>query len=132
MGSGAVVYFANVNFGACAAAHLIANAAQIVPTGSYTISGSAPYHALATYQGAVDFISTITVTLTGTPAFTAFARAVYAGFIACSNANVTFSGSATGSHYFVADVSFIGTAGSGSTFFPGSTAGSAANSWNYA
>lgn len=91
--------------------------ASIVMLNNYTISGGAVAHlaSLGSISG-----TSLTVTLTGTPAFTQFAFATRTGLIiAFSN---TYTGSATGSRYTFDTGAVIYTAG-GATYFPGSTAG---------
>jgi hypothetical protein len=81
-------------------------------------------------QGAGLSIVGRTVTLTGTPAWaTSF---VYADL----NSNVdlqanTYSGSATGSRYYVSTLSFVYVGGAGITYLPGSTAGTLINGGLY-
>lgn len=105
---------------------------------SYTISGGASIHWEAVSGGAV-LVSpdgnSITVTLTGTPAFsTAFAHAFMCGVLDTPEAagNLTFSGSATGVRYLAELNGVINTQGGGATFYPGGSAGSTATGGQYA
>lgn len=62
-----------------------------------------------------------TFALTGTPAFTTFAKAYERGVIEATSP--AFSGSATGSRYAVALGGLINTNGGGSSLFPGNSVG---------
>jgi hypothetical protein len=108
--------------------HLYTNTGTIYATGNYSITGSATYHAWANFSGLIDTIS-ITVTLTGTPVFTAFAN-VTAGQFQCYS--VTYSGSATGQRYLVSLNGVIYTAGGGANYLPGNSAGTASTGGQYA
>ena len=78
----------------------------------------------ARYKALEDKVDTgITVTLTGTPAFSAFASAASTGLINPAS-NVTFSGSATGARYAISSNGTINTNGGGASFLPGNSAGS--------
>jgi len=100
---------------------------------SYTISGGATEHLFAANFGYI-LLNAVTVTLTGTPAFsTVFAFATDNSLIACVN-GLSFSGNATGGKFLVANNSGINTGGggaggspdrSGVNFFPGNVAGGA-------
>lgn len=115
----------NMRFGACSVAHMLAlSAGQVVPASGYTIYGSAPVACLVGSNGVLSHLSTGTVTLSGTPAFsTAFARAATGGVITI--AGMTFSGSATGPRYLASGGGAIDTNGGGSTYLPGDSAGTA-------
>ena len=122
--------FSGVEFGACTAIHMVAfPLSSISPIGNYTISGGASYH----YYVDVGIIAgngnAVTVTITGTPAFSgSFALAINLGLIAPS---YTFSGSATGVRYLVTSNAVINTAGAGANYFPGNSAGSASTGGQY-
>lgn len=124
------ISFQNIRFGATAGQHIRAvNFAYIVATGNYSIVGGAQVHAVGSGGAGVN-ISTKTITLTGTPAFTAwFALAEINGFVLVYSS--TFSGSATGSRYFATINGAIHSNGGGASFLPGSTAGSTANQGLY-
>lgn len=131
-GGGAVIRFSNLNFGACAQAHLNATAGGYVDgTGaSYTISGSAPVHA-ETYDCAHLRLSSAAVTLSGTPAFSnAFAAAGRVSSLLVVGA--TFSGSATGTRYSTDTNAVILVNGAGETYLPGNSAGVKTNGGQYA
>ncbi|HZP20099.1 MAG TPA: DUF2793 domain-containing protein [Bauldia sp.] len=122
--------FSNLNFGACVVAHLLAacTGAQITGTGNYAISGNAPIHAYALTGSIV--LTGLTVTLTGTPAFsTAFVESSRTGVL--RGQAMTFSGSATGPRYLADANGVIFTNGGGATYFPGNSAGSTATGGQY-
>ena len=118
-----VVEFTNMNFGTLAAGryHVYStNDASIYCKGNYTISGNAAAHVCA-YSGFIG-IQNVTITITGTPAFsTAFAY-MHNGAIVYLNTN-TFSGSATGQRYNVSENSILTTNGGGASYLPGNSAG---------
>ncbi|CAN7647098.1 phage tail-collar fiber domain-containing protein [Paraburkholderia terricola] len=122
--------FSNITFGAMpAGAHIYGG--NIVATGNYTISGGAGYHVIAQTSGSqVGMQSGITVTLTGTPAFsTYFAYAAVLGAVVVSG--VTFSGAATGVRYAVSANGVINTGGASTTFLPGNAAGASNTGGQY-
>jgi hypothetical protein len=101
----------------------------LVATGSYAISGGGLGHVLAASGGFV-FTERLTVTLTGTPAFSAaYANALsLGGYIADI---MTFSGSATGKRYNVALNAIINTTTASATYFPGNASGTSATGGQY-
>jgi hypothetical protein len=132
-GSGLVAEFSGVitigsamRFGACVNYHIAAlNTGSVYCRSSYTISGGAGAHYNLTAGGTCDF-SSITVTLTGTPAF-AICFATSQGGATLLAIAITFSGSATGTRYIVNYGGLIHTNGAGATYFPGNAAGSGSN-----
>jgi hypothetical protein len=75
-------------------------------------------------------VTSKTITITGTPAFTGeFALARRVAAIQC-NGN-TFSGSATGVRYLADNNGVIFTNGGGATYLPGDSAGSTASGGQY-
>lgn len=126
--SGCHIKLANLDFGACVVSHIYSNklGAIIQVDGSYAISGGAAYHYIASNGGSVlnTVGSAATVTLTGTPAFSAiFALAQISGLLQINIAEITFSGAATGKRFAAKTRGFIYTSGGGLTYFPGSVAG---------
>lgn len=112
-----------VIFGASVTAHIYSNnGADYWTPNSYTIVGGGQFH-FAALGGKVRFASGITVTLTGTPAFsTRYAHAANGGSV--SAPNQIFSGAAIGQRHFVGAQSFIFTNGADPlTYFPGNSAG---------
>lgn len=128
---GATVRFGNINFGSCANAQLyVDGGASLVCLSDYVISGSASYHWQAVNGGSILAASGFTVTLTGTPAFTA--AFAYVGLLALVNCwGNTFSGAATGVRYNVFANSAIFTNAAGATYLPGNAAGTASSGGQY-
>lgn len=119
-----------MRFGACATVDMQADGFGTIQLGaSYTIAGNSGAHFNAQQQGIIGG-SSITVTLTGTPAFsTAFALA--GSLSAIYTPTITFSGSGTGTRYNATLNSVIFTNGGGASYFPGSVAGSVATGGQY-
>ena len=95
---------------------------------AYTINGSAGIHLHAYSFGVIDIFG-ITVTVSGTPAFSNF-------FAGCNQATIlapgsTFSGAATGTRYLSHKNGVIDTNGGGASYFPGNVAGSTATGGLY-
>lgn len=98
--------------------------------GSYTISGGGSLHYTVDQHSVLTAIYPITVTLSGTPAFTNhFIRCVENGYAYLAAA--TFSGTATGARYLANLNGVIQTNGGGASFFPGSIAGGVATGGQY-
>ncbi len=96
-------------------------------TGNYTISGGGQSHWVVGNGGKLR-APNLTITLTGTPAFSSgFAVASDTAHIVCSGN--TYSGSATGSRY---SVTMNATIQSGATTLPGNAAGTTATGGQYA
>jgi hypothetical protein len=129
--NGAFAAVQNMIFGASNTAHMnILNAgSRIWANGNYSIVGSAPTHVSTGQQASFQIVTPLTVTLTGTPAFTEFANAIDLSLQTWSAA--TFNGSATGQRYEVANLSVIDTGGGGANFLPGNSAGSASGGGQY-
>lgn len=113
----------NTEFGACTYGQLTAGyGGTINVTANYRITGAAQQHWYTIAYGSI-LCQSITVTITGTPAFgVAFAMAD-TGFMVV-NAN-TFSGGATGPRYIAQYYGLIQTYGAGATYLPGDSAGTA-------
>ncbi|MBJ9695452.1 beta strand repeat-containing protein [Burkholderia cenocepacia] len=123
-GAGSIlIQGAGVTHGASAGSHLLANVyGQVQVTGNYTVAGSSGSHCNAANAGAIGINSGITVTLSGTPAFsTAFAQAN--GLSQISAGGISFNGSATGSRYISQSNSLVNSNGGGANYFPGNAAG---------
>ncbi len=120
---GAKLQFGNVNFGA-SGDHIRFNVGHVQSVSGYTISGGASRHLLGAGPGLVE-ITSVTVTITGTPNFSdAFISMMGA---ACASLwSITWSGSATGVRYYATSNGVINSFGQGtaSTWFPGSSNGS--------
>jgi hypothetical protein len=128
---GSTIRFGNLDFGAVAGAQLFADSgAQLVALSGYSISGGASYHWQSINGAGIIVNNGLTVTLTGTPAFTAYFT--YAGNLGLINCyGLTFSGSATGSRYNVFANSAVFTNGAGATYLPGNAAGTTASGGQY-
>ena len=128
-GSAQATINGNMNYGVCAGSHLVAQAGGLIQQQSnYTISGGANSHFNANDIGNI-IVSSPTITLTGTPAFTDFAIATGPSVIGCTTGITTFSGSATGQRYNSSFGAFIQTQGGGANYFPGNTAGSSSTGY---
>jgi len=126
-----LIEFSGIDFGSCATAHIDSQSYGIIrSTGNYTISGGAVNHVFVGTSGSVSIVS-ITVTLSGTPAFSlTFASSNLLGCILIYG--VTFSGTgATGQRYYITQNSICYTNGAGATYFPGDVAGSTATGGQY-
>lgn len=112
-----------MRFGTAATAHIVVQSDGQINTGAqnYTISGGAAYHYLFQSGGQItDVVNT--VTLSGTPAFSvAFALGQTTAVLTALGQ--TFSGSATGKRFDVTGNAVINNNGAGSSYFPGSVAG---------
>jgi hypothetical protein len=126
---GADLSFSSINFGACAGDHAGCSYGKLTITGNYTISGGAGRHLITTLSSGVIEMAGITVTVSGTPAFSVFAF-VQAGMI--SSFSCTFSGAATGTRYQATLNGVINTFGGGANVFPGNVAGSTGSGGQYA
>ena len=118
-----------LEFGTCAGAHIRATNGSRLRLLTYTISGGAPIHYQAEYQAGITCVS-VTVTLTGTPAFSSvFARIDKLALLDVEG--VTWSGAATGSRYLVSTNAVLNTATGSTTTLPGNSAGSTATGGQY-
>ena len=126
---GTNIHFTNLNFGAgWSARHLyVLRNALVTADGPYEISGSCVYHA-TTSTGMIN-IPARAVTLTGTPAFTAFANFTYLGSIIWYQGS--FTGTCTGKRYEGVMNAVCFTIGGGANYFPGDAAGTTATGAQY-
>lgn len=133
VGGPSAVHIASLNFGSTPSIQMIASVAgaQVTNdgTGAYTISGGSGYHCYASSGGNIS-VWGVTITLSGTPAFSARFAAAYAAGQLYLAAN-TFSGSATGTRYLANMNGVIETAGAGASYLPGNAAGSIATGGQY-
>jgi hypothetical protein len=126
---GGTILFDTVQFGACAGNHIESFlGGQIYGDDDYTISGNAGAH-LHAYSGGLINLTSLTGTLSGTPAFTNFFVGVAVAHVNC--ASVTWSGAATGSRFTVHKNGQLETGGGGLTYFPGNAAGTIASGGVY-
>lgn len=127
---GFVTIGSGVVFGACATSHINNTSGQLGCSGNYSIVGSAPVH-WKNGDGATTVINGVTITLTGTPAFSsAFAQSYNSSIL--NVGSITFSGAATGTRYSASMNGVINVNGGGATYLPGSVAGSVATGGQYA
>ncbi len=129
--AGARIEIGNLKFNASTLYHLsVLDGASVSVVATYTIGGNAYAHLYVGLGGRFS-AGSLTITLTGSPAFGfAFAAAFLVGVI--QFASTVFSGSATGARYNVYANGTIFTFGQSSTFLPGSSAGSTASGGQYA
>lgn len=123
----------NWRFGACAGSHLrIDGGARLNGiSGSFTISGSASYFAIAGYSATIDF-NNATITLASSVTFTATAYAQYMALVNFQQATFALGGySVTGKRYNASGNSLISSGGGGASFIPGSTSGAVASGGTY-
>lgn len=113
------ITFSNTRFSASDIAHVYAQNGVAQMLGDCSIVGPAVAAFWAAGYGTIE-MSGHTITITGTPAFTQFARAI-TGII--SAAGTTFTGSATGQRYSSLESASIKTSGGGANYFPGNAAG---------
>jgi hypothetical protein len=101
---------------------LAGSGGTLVLANNYSVTGGAPFHWNVSSGGGELLAQGITVTLTGTPAFTtAFANVIFPSAIVV-NGN-TFVGAATGTRYNAQYGGSIFTGGAGPTYLPGNAAG---------
>ena len=118
-----LVFGTSMRFGACATYHMEATSGgNIISMGGYTVSGNSTAHQHCTTNGYI-LIQAGTVTLSGTPTFSAYYIGVNGAYVQY-DASVVFSGSASGARYLCHNNGTIYTGNTFSpTFFPGSSAG---------
>ena len=124
--NGGRIYFQKIDFngvsGANAHMRAFGAGAMIQATGTYTISGSADFHVVATNVAQINVVNAGTVVVSNNPTFgQGFAYA--SGVSQIYTSGVTFSGSATGTRYVAQLNAVIYTGGGGPSYFPGSIAG---------
>ena len=124
----------NLTFGACPnSGHMFcAGASSIIINNSYTITGGAQSH-WQVITGSIAIQPGVTVTLTGTPAFSyAFASLANCASIFCAGVP-TFSGSASSGtiKYSVSANSVLNTGSGNTSLLPGGTAGTLATGGQY-
>lgn len=119
-----IVRISQINFGSSVAAHMfVYEGGQVEISGGYLISGGAQRHMLSNSKGNIIFVTTQTVTITGSLTFSiVFARAALSGSI-IYRGTVTYSGSANGKRYEATLLGLVDTNGAGTSYLPGSTAG---------
>lgn len=129
--SGCYAVIGKVNFGTCAIGVIAYGGATAEMSTGYTVSGSGTAHLYSGGGIITNAGNVITVTLTGTPAFSgAFAMSLNGGFLYAGGN--TYSGAATGKRYDASANGIINVAGGGANFFPGNVAGTAGTGGQYA
>jgi hypothetical protein len=130
----AVIQIKNLDFSTGWSYHLyLPSTGELWVTGSYTISGGCAYHIVASITSIVRYLTGLTVTLSGTPAWSgAFCALSHAAVLYLVAAQVTMSGAATGVRYSATLNAVIDTNGGGATYLPGNAAGSTATGGQYA
>jgi hypothetical protein len=132
-GSGRILYN-NVNFAGAATFHIRVAypAAYCASNGNHTISANAVAHVSVAEGGFWGNVTSYTVTLTGTPAWSGQFLRVTNNGTAHPAPGTTFSGAATGARYLANTGGGIQTDGSGASFLPGNSAGTATSPGWYA
>ena len=102
--------------------------ATVVATGNYTISAGAGRHIFS--KGAYVEVDGRTITVSGTPAFSAFVEVIACGGL--QSAGSTWSGAATGARYLAVLNGAINSGSGGASYFPGDSAGSTSTGGQYA
>lgn len=129
--TGSIIAHSNNNFGSVANAHIGVSGGNASAIGPYSIIAGAQEHLFSNGSGSIVAVENVTVTVTGTPAFSsAFAQATNLGYVLADS--ITFVGSATGSRYIANYNGVIQTLGAPTTYFPGNAAGSTPNGGLYA
>lgn len=116
----------SLRFGTSTNYQVWANGGQVILFNNYSIVGGAQVHLLADSGGQISATG-LTVTFTGTPAFSvcyANAGGVGSSILGYS---CTFSGSATGTRFSVQQGALINSNGGGANYFPGNAAGAGTN-----
>jgi len=120
----------DIVFGACPTAHMEANTDSTISSiNSYSITGASAYHWRGDNGGRI-LAAGITITTTGTMAYTYFCLVQNMSF-ARVNANTFTGGTITGTRYHASGNSEIYTNGGGASYFPGDVAGSTASGGQY-
>lgn len=132
-----VITISGLQFGACTGGHIEAISGGVIQnSGNYSIVGNATQSHISCSDGGVISLnigtSVITITLIGTPSFgSTFATVISLGDVLAPSTRVGFSGSATGTRYFVGSNAILNTLAGGPNFFPGSIAGFTATGGQY-
>lgn len=131
---GAIIQFKNVNFGAAVGGHIYSEfGGYICCIGAYSITAGTGNHVVAHQNGTVSLNQSggpLTVTLTGTPAFSGVFAFCHDGSFMRADA-ITYSGAATGSRYGITTNGVINTGGGGANYFPGNAVGTTATGGQY-
>lgn len=119
----ATLFWRDLNFGSIVNDHIRLASGRAILSGNYTVSGGGDRHLHVREQGFCNIqTANSTITVSGTPAFgTCFAQCQGLGYILAGA--TTFSGSATGPRFLTQAGGIINTGGSGTSYFPGNSAG---------
>ena len=126
---GGELAYQNIDFGTAGQYHVFAEGGFTTASGNYTISGNAISHFVAAASGAYIKVQSVTITASGSRAFTNFANAQQGGTLISNGC--TFSGTFTGVRYSATMNGQIQTYGGGASYFPGNSAGSTATGGQY-
>jgi hypothetical protein len=128
--SSGAIRFSLLTFGTCGSQQLRAtDGGRIGAIGNYTIDGGSGNHWSAV-SNSIFRVQARTITLTGTPAFSAAFANADLGSTVLVNGN-TFSGAATGARYSATNNAVISSGGAGATYLPGNAAGSTGGGGQY-
>lgn len=98
----------------------------------YTISGGGGTHILSAQDSTIQYLTTGSVTISGTPAFASAFAYAQGGFIAGGGSTTTWVGSATGSKFASIWNGIVNSGSSGNVnYYPGSTAGGVSTGGQY-
>lgn len=136
--AGGTAFVQNLDFHGVAAGqiHMLAISGNITVVGNYTISSSAGCHWIAGSMGTIETfitggVGTITITLTGTPAWTSGFACVQNPSTIAMTTPLAFSGGAIGPRYNGSFNGTINTATGNVNFFPGNSAGTLSTGAQY-
>ena len=125
-----LVSYSGVNFGTGFTTLIVAAlAGSIQALGAWVVSGGG-YAAIRTTQNGV-FVTAVSCTVTGTPAFTGAFVVSGQGGVVYAAGSASYSGAATGKRYIANDLGFISSNGGGASFYPGNVAGTTATGGVY-
>ena len=117
-------------FGVCTDSHMVAkNQGNIEVTSNYTVDGGTGNSHMRVDLGGSWLGNSITVTVSGTPNITYFAVGADAASLRAQGN--TYSGSATGTRYYISGNAVVNTNLAGANYFPGDVAGSTATGGQY-
>lgn len=127
---GGRISISNVRFGTSTNFHASTGTrGNLYTHGNYSIVGNATVHWRIGFFGMLYTVGA-TITMVGTPAFSSvFAQVYSSGQINC--ASMTFSGSVSGKRYDCSLRGYINTGGAGTTYLPGTVAGTTATDGQY-
>ena len=132
--NGSTIYYSNIEFGACAGSHVQSTSfATIYINGPYTISGGAAvaHWLVQTFGLFGNAAGAVTVTLSGTPAFSWAFLLMIGQSIAVVTNQITFSGSGTGKKYEIVQNAIANTYSSATSYLPGNVSGTTASGGQY-